>query len=141
MPTIDDIFRRMAAGAMSEAHEYIKVDPVKRELVVPEAEQIFGVETDVSSERKYFCCPATVGDNLPLGMSSVSIDYINAEGGIGSCKVDDVAINGDSAMFSWLLDDDVTRYAGEIKFALHVDYNNRHWNTTYATGRVLNGYC
>lgn len=141
MPTIDEVFEQMSASIASDAHDTIVVDPVERVLIVPKSERIFGVERDADSERKYFCCPATVGDNIKLANSSVRIDIINAEGGIYDYDVDDVTIDGDKALFSWLIREEVAQFVGDIKFALHIESGSKQWNTTYATGTVLPGYC
>jgi hypothetical protein len=119
----------------------IVVNPSTRQFNVPGADLVFGVESDSGSERKYFQCPRYVGDNLDISGCFVRINYRNANGEIDSYLVDDVSVDGDNIMFSWLLTPKVTKYKGQIKFVMCVvgpDLKVK-WHTTQGTGQVLDG--
>lgn len=143
--TIDEIFAAMPAAAAEEGREYLVIDPVTRSITVPEAERIFGVESDADAARKYFICPRYVGDNLDLASMFLTVNYRNANGDEDGYPVDDVAVNGEYVTFSWQLWPKVVAYKGAVQFAVCADLPNSasrrgpDWNTTIAKGDVLEG--
>lgn len=145
MATIDEIFNAMADEAAEAGHEYLVIDPETRTITVPESERIFGVEADADAARKYFLCPRYVGDNLDLASMFLTVNYRNANGDEDGYLVEDVEIQGDYVTFSWQLWPKTVAYKGTLQFAVCADLpNTTHsrgpdWNTTLASGEVLEG--
>lgn len=140
MATIDEVLAAMPEAAAEAAYEYLTIDPTTRRIIVPEAEEIFGVEGDGRAERKYFMCPRYVGDNLDLATCFLEVIYRNANGETDRYLVEDLAATSDTVTFSWELTSKVTAYKGQIQFKVHADNGaGRDWGTTLATGTSLEG--
>jgi len=140
MATIDEIFENMPAEA-SVTYEELIIDAESREILVPDAEAIFGVESDTHSERKYFRCPRYVGDGLDLASCFLRVNFRNANGDVDSYLVTDVSIDGEYITFSWELSRKVTAYKGAVQFNVCaiMGAGLPEWNTTLAEGLVLEG--
>ena len=142
MATLDEILDTMPDEA-EDVHGFLIIDAAARRILVPEAEAIFGVENDREAERKYFRCPRYVGDDLDLADMFLTVYFRNANGDEDGYLVDDVAVDGDDITFSWLLSEKVTAFPGEIQFAVCAarskDGEDPDWNTTLASGTVLEG--
>ena len=144
MVSLDEVLAAMPDEA-SVTYEELTIDAEKRRILVPEAEEIFGVEADEVAERKYFRCPRYVGDNLDLAGMFLTVYFRNANGDEDGYLVDDVAVDGDDITFSWLLSEKVTAYKGAVQFSVCADLPNTEtkrrpdWNTTLAAGTVLEG--
>lgn len=103
---------------------------------------LLGVETDNDAERIKFQCPKIVGDNLDLSQYHIYIHYQNAKGETGKYLCEDVEDVGENITFSWLLSQKVTVFKGATKFlvcAKKTDAETIVWNTTLASGNVLEG--
>lgn len=103
---------------------------------------LLGVETDNDAERVEFQCPKIVGDNLDLSQYHIYIHYQNAKGETGKYLCEDVEDAGENITFSWLLSQKVTIFKGVTKFlvcAKKTDAETIVWNTTLASGNVLEG--
>lgn len=140
MATIDEIFENMPAEA-SVNYEELIIDAESREIIVPDAEALFGVESDTHSERKYFRCPRYVGDGLDLASCFLRVNFRNANGDVDSYLVTDVSIDGEYITFSWELSRKVTAYKGAVQFNVCaiMGAGLPEWNTTLAEGLVLEG--
>ena len=126
----------MDETVITATNEVITVDPDTRQLNIPGIELVFGVEGDGSSERKYFQFPRYVGDNLDLAGSFLRVNYRNANGDKDFYLVNDVAIEGDSVVFSWKIHEKVVAYKGQVRFVVCVvgpDLKVK-WHTTLGTG-------
>lgn len=103
---------------------------------------LLGVETDNDAERVRFQCPKIVGDNLDLSQYHIYIHYQNAKGEKGKYLCEDVEDAGENITFSWLLSHKVTLFKGVTRFlvcAKKTDAETIVWNTTLASGNVLEG--
>ena len=103
---------------------------------------LLGVETDNDAERVKFQCPKIVGDNLDLSQYHIYIHYQNAKGEKGKYLCEDVEDADENITFSWLLSQKVTAFKGATKFlvcAKKTDAKTIVWNTTLASGNVLEG--
>lgn len=103
---------------------------------------LLGVETDNDAERIKFQCPKIVGDNLDLSQYHIYVHYQNAKGETGKYLCEDVEDAGENITFSWLLSQKVTIFKGVTKFlvcAKKTDAETIVWNTTLASGNVLEG--
>lgn len=142
MATLDEVLAAMPDEA-EDVHEYLIIDAAARQILVPEAEAIFGVEEDRNAERKFFRCPRYVGDDLDLADMHLTVYFRNANGDEDGYLVNSVTIYGDYITFSWLLSEKVTAFPGEIQFSVCAarskDGTDPDWNTTLASGTVLEG--
>ena len=130
------------ADVYAEETEVCTIDAVTRTISVPAQFQLFGVENDKRVERIYFRCPKIVGDNQDLSQDyQLFMNYQNANGDPDAYKIEDMEIDGDNITFSWLLEENVTKYRGSIQFAFGAiipgdeaeDPDKNRWNTTINT--------
>lgn len=138
MATTEELLAQLEAEAQSETPVCI-IDPDTRTITVPPECQLFGVENDKRVERLYFQCPKIVGDNQDLSQGyQLFMNYQNANGDMDAYHIDDMEIDGDNITFSWLLEENVTKYRGNIQFAFGAikpgdeaeDPDKNRWNTT-----------
>ena len=141
MATTEELLAQLEAEAQSETPVCV-IDPETRTISVPPEYQLLGVENDKRVERIYFQCPKVVGDNQDLSQDYILfINYVNANGDPDAYHIDDMEIDGDNITFSWLLEENVTKYRGSIQFAFGAiipgdtpeDPDKNRWNTTINT--------
>lgn len=127
------------------------IDAPNRKIIVPDSESVFGVETDMDVERKYFRCPRIVGDNIDLYAHKIYVVYVTAKDVNGTFLpeivndkywCDDVAVDGDCITFSWVLSDNVLSKSGIIAFKILAattenGLEKTRWNTAPAYGTIL----
>ena len=139
--TTEELLEQLEAEAQSETPVCI-IDPETRTITVPPEYQLLGVENDKRVERLYFQCPKVVGDNQDLSQDYILfINYQNANGDPDAYKISDMQVDGDNITFSWLLEENVTKYKGSIQFAFGAikpgdeadDPDKNRWNTTINT--------
>lgn len=124
--------------------KYLVIDPESRKISIPEEEKLLGVENDEKTTRKYFQCPKIVGDNFDMSKAKIYVNIKNASGsnnGKDRYAVENQKVNGDNVTFEWKVARKVTAYAGSVNFivcAVSAD-GSEEWNTTVATGKVLEG--
>ena len=138
MATTEELLAQLEAEAQSETPVCI-IDPETRTVTVPPEYQLLGVENDKKVERLYFQCPKIVGDNQDLSQGyQLFMNYQNAKGDPDAYKINDMQVDGDNITFSWLLEENVTKYRGSIQFAFGAikpgdeadDPDKNRWNTT-----------
>lgn len=138
MPTTEELLEQLEAEAQSETPVCI-IDPETRTITVPPEYQLLGVENDKRVERLYFQCQKIVGDNQDLSQGyQLFMNYQNANGDPDAYHIDDMEVGGDNITFSWLLEENVTKYRGNIQFAFGAikpgdeaeDPDKNRWNTT-----------
>lgn len=103
---------------------------------------LLGVETDNDAERVKFQCSKIVGDNLDLSQYHIYIHYQNAKGEKGKYLCEDIEDGGENITFSWLLSQKAVLYKGQTKFLVCAKKTQEEtivWNTTLASGNVLEG--
>lgn len=142
MSTVDE----MLAEQLAEGENPVCViDAVSRKINMHEDFRFFGVENDKKVERVKFRCAKEVGDEkLDLTTCQKFIVYTNANGEPGMYEISDLVVDGDNVTFTWLLDEDVTLYKGNVKFIFYAcklagDEIDKAWNTTPAFGTVEEG--
>ena len=140
MATAEEILQTMAE--VPESAPVCVIDPETRTIIVPPEYQLFGVENDKRTERLYFQCPKIVGDNQDLSRDyQLFINYQNANGDPDTYHIEDMEVDGGNITFSWLLEENVTKYRGNIQFAFGAiipgdeteDPDKNRWNTTINT--------
>ena len=141
MATTEELLAQLEAEAQSETPVCI-IDPETRTITVPPEYQLLGVENDKRVERIYFQCPKIVGDNQDLSQDyQLFMNYQNANGDPDAYHIDDMEVDGDNITFSWLLEENVTKYKGSIQIAFAAiipgdeaeDPDKNRWNTTINT--------
>lgn len=141
--TADEVLKQMQiAATLRSENPVCVIDAQSRTITVPEQYKLFGVENDKRVERVYFQCPKIVGDNQDLSQGyQLFINYQNANGDPDAYHIDDMSVEEDNITFSWLLEENVTKYKGSIKFAFGaikpgdeiLDPDKNRWNTTINT--------
>ena len=138
MPTVDELLN--ASNEVTTC----TVNPDTREIIVPEKYKVLGVFSDEKVTKIPFTCPKVVGNNVDLTEYNLYINYQNASGASNAYLIDDIAVSGDNITFSWLLSRYVTLSPGVVKYSfcakkLDGDTISNEWNTTIATGLVIQG--
>ena len=138
MPTVDELLN--ASNEVTTC----TINPDTREIIVPEKYKILGVFSDEKVTKIPFTCPKVVGNNVDLTEYNLYINYQNASGASNAYLIDDIVVSGDNITFSWLLSRYVTLSPGVVKYSfcakkLDGDTISNEWNTTIATGVVIQG--
>lgn len=138
MPTVDELLN--ASNEVTTC----TINPDTREIIVPEKYKVLGVFSDEKVTKIPFTCPKVVGNNVDLTEYNLYINYQNASGASNAYLIDDIAVSGDNITFSWLLSRYVTFSPGVVKYnfcakKLDGDTISNEWNTTIATGLVIQG--
>lgn len=151
MPSVEELLSVAEADAdtRSTMDSRIEIDADTRIIQMMPQDELFGVESDEKSERKYFKVPKIVGNGVDLSKLQLRINYQNASkipSGKDMYIVTDATVYNDEwVYFSWELSRKVTQYKGSIYFivcATKADSNGNitnEWNTTLAEGKVLEG--
>ena len=148
MPTTEELLEQLEAEAQSETPVCV-IEPETRTITVPPEYQLLGVENDKRVERILFRCPKIVGDNQDLSQDYILfVNYVNANGDPDAYKINDMQVDGDNITFSWLLEENVTKYQGNIQISFcgiipgddQEDPDKNRWGTTINTDcTVLTG--
>ena len=148
MATTEELLAQLEAETQSEMPVCI-IDPETRTITVPPEYQLLGVENDKRVERLYFQCSKIVGDNQDLSQGYILfINYVNANGDPDAYKINDMQVEADNITFSWLLEEKVTLYQGNIQISFcgiipgdeQDDPDKNRWGTTINTDcTVLTG--
>lgn len=151
MPSVEELLSVAESNTdtRSTSDNRIEIDADTRIIRMMPQDELFGVESDEKSERKYFKVPKIVGNGVDLSKLQLRINYQNASK-ISSGKdmyivTDATVYNDEWVYFSWELSRKVTQYKGNIYFivcAVKADSNGNitnEWNTTLAEGKVLEG--
>lgn len=151
MPSVEELLSvaESDTGIISTNDSRIEIDADTRIIQMMPQDELFGVESDEKSERKYFKVPKIVGNGVDLSKLQLRINYQNASkipSGKDMYIVQDATVYNDEwVYFSWELSRKVTQYKGNIYFivcAIKADSNGNitnEWNTTLAEGKVLEG--
>lgn len=151
MPSVEELLSVAEVGAdtRSTMDNRIEIDADTRIIRMMPQDELFGVESDEKSERKYFKVHKIVGNGVDLSNLQLRINYQNAskiQSGKDMYIVTDATVYNDEwVYFSWELSRKVTQYKGNIYFivcAVKADSNGNitnEWNTTLAEGKVLEG--
>ena len=151
MPSVEELLSvaEVDANTRSAMDSRIEIDADTRIIQIMPQDELFGVESDEKSERKYFKVPKIVGNGVDLSKLQLRINYQNASkipSGKDMYIVTDATVYNDEwVYFSWELSRKVTQYKGNIYFivcAVKADSKGNitnEWNTTLAEGKVLEG--
>ena len=152
MPSVEELLSvaEFNPDGRSTTDSRIEIDADTRIIQMMPQDELFGVESDEKSERKYFKVPKNVGNGIDLSKLQLRINYQNASkipSGKDMYIVKDATVYNDEwVYFSWELSRKVTQYKGNIYFivcAVKADVKGNitnEWNTTLAEGKVLEGF-
>lgn len=125
--------------------EYGTIDPITRQITIPEGLKLVGVEGDEDVTRRKFRMPWAYGE-VDLSEFEVRINFRNAKGEGDIYLVEDLVKDGEEMTFSWLLSRKAMRYKGDIQFIVCMplmgdedDGIQQEWNTTLGAFTVLEG--
>ena len=112
----------------------------ERILEIPDELKTIGVENDNNVERIYFEIPRYFDEVNDLSEFTIYINYLNANQEPNKYHCDDVEVEDDKIVFSWLTSEHVYSYRGTVRFIVYaVASDNRKWNSTVAELFVMEG--
>lgn len=122
------------------------VDGWSREIAVPERYRFIGIESDEKVVSIPFACPKMTGNGTDMSEMNIYINYMNAAKEKNRYLVEDVRVEGDNIVFSWVLSRHVTQYKGFVEYIICAkksgpDGNTTNeWNSKVAQGIVGEGF-
>lgn len=136
----------LGVAALDESDKSIHIDLATRQVVIPESEKLFGVESDDAVEVKHIVIDGRYTDaGKDISELSWRVNFRNANGDKNVFLVTKVTA-GDSAIeFDWLIRRSVVAYKGTVDFVVcafgkDTDGNTTpEWNSTLGHGEALEG--
>lgn len=125
---------------MSIIEKILNINVETRAIIFPSGFTNIGVAGDKSVLRLYFRMPRYYG-GIDFAKYSVRVNYFNAIGDGGVYVPSDIAIGDDVILYSWFVDELMTKYSGDVRFNISIEDSNnvKVYNTTNAYTRVLEG--
>lgn len=122
----------------------LTIDRLKRTITIPNDDKIFGVESDDGSHTVYFTCPADLDPAFNLSNANLFINFRTPNGIKSQYIVKDKKISLGECTFSWVIERSSLQYKGSLSFIVCAkimdgDVVKKEWNTTLATGTILEG--
>lgn len=115
-----------------------RVTVTGRVLNIPESLQTVGVKTDNKVERIYFELPRYFDGFNDFSEFNFYINYVNANGEGDVYYCDDLEIEDDNVVFSWLTKEKLYAKNGTAQFTVRAYHSDgRVWNTTIAQLNIL----
>ena len=141
--SLDEALNLARSGKEDSA---IHIDLNTRQVVIPESERLFGVESDDAVDVKHFIIEGRYSDN-GKDMSELSwrVNFRNAHGDKNVFLVMKVTAGEDTIEFDWVIRRSVVAYKGSIDFvicAFGKDSDGAltpEWNSALGHGDVLEG--
>ena len=130
-----------------DAEPRFVINSNERTITIPEEFKFLAVKMDHMSERIYFEIPRYF-DGEDLSTKICVVQYINANGkeaveGIAAIVDVDYTSEADKIIFRWNVDNNTTKYAGDVSFSVRfytISDDNRFtysWNTVPAILPIL----
>ena len=117
-----------------------RVTVTGRVLNIPESLQTIGVKTDNKVERIYFELPRYFDGFNDFSEFNFYINYVNANGDGDVYYCDDLTVEDDNVVFSWLTKEKLYASKGTAQFTVRAYHSDgRKWNTTIAQLTILDG--
>lgn len=124
---------------ISDTDVSFDIDPITRAITTGSS-KLYLAQFDHNSERYTFKLPRFIEGHDLLQCDTIIVDYANTDKKKtstkrGAYKVNDVAIEGDQLLFSWLVSREATQLVGYLTFSVafrcHDDDNNiiYEWGT------------
>mgnify|MGYP002706008527 CR=1 FL=1 len=136
----------LGVAALDEGDKSIHINLATRQVVIPESEKLFGVESDDAVEVKHIVIDGRYTDaGKDISELSWRVNFRNANGDKNVFPVTKVTAGDDSVEFDWVIRRSVVAYKGSIDFvvcAFGKDSDGKltpEWNSTLGHGDVLEG--
>lgn len=117
-----------------------------RQVIIPDSQKLFGVESDDAVEVKHFVIDGRYADDgKDLSTLAWRINYRNANGDKAIFPVTKVTAGDDSIEFDWMIRRSVVAYKGSIDFVVCAFGTTSdkvvtpEWNSTLGHGEVIEG--
>lgn len=132
----------LAASDTEEEFQF-RIDEHLRTIAIPEKGVVAGVEGDLNVNIARFTMMRYY-HGRDLSKLNIRINYRNANGQVNYYTVSDATVSGDSIVFSWEYDADVTQYKGNVQFVVYLfsatnAVLKQRFFTTLGTLEVLEG--
>lgn len=144
MATLEELLEESDVDYIHDDITFL-IDSDLRIISIPEEGVVAGVIGDKNINRINFQM-ARYYNGFDMSQFITRINYVNANGDPNYYNVNDVTIEDDYVLFTWLIDSDAVAYVGDLMFAvrmLKVDENGivtNDFNTRNdASLQVLNG--
>lgn len=141
----DALLAASSCSGDSSDRDYLIIDSDFRTISVPRNKRVLGVYNDTSVNRVWFRAPRYYGD-IDLSTYNFKINYINAQEDGDIYLVDDVTVDGNDIVFSWLVGYTAFLVEGNVIFNVCATLLNEtgdeitnEFNTTVHTLPVLKG--
>lgn len=134
----------------------LQVDEAKREIVNNGTKEpvILGVKGDNCAEKVYFEIPTilspviNLSENTDTVKTTVYINYKDAGTNTHIHECGSAGVNGDTAIFTWIITENATEFKGDVKFSICVKREEKdpvtgvfkltnEWHTIPFTGKIL----
>lgn len=139
MATVEELL------ATELADDILTIDLETRKISIPPSIRNLGVEYDDEVKQLYFSVPRYY-DNVDLSEFSVRINYLNANAESGMYEPKDVATDGETINFSWIVGRHAAAYKGDVNFIVCMkkirsidSIIEKEFNTTVSSLPVLEG--
>lgn len=136
----------LGMSQLDESDKSIHIDLATRQVVIPESEKLFGVESDDAVEVKHIVIDGRYTDaGKDISELSWRVNFRNANGDKNVFPVTKVTAGDDSVEFDWIIRRSVVAYKGSIDFvvcAFGKDSDGKltpEWNSTLGHGDALEG--
>lgn len=145
MASLEEVLSTMSEAEDDYLHDDIQfdIDENLRLITVPSKGVVIGVVGDKNVNYVNFRMPRYY-NGFDMSTFDTKVSYSTVEGNLNYYDVNDLTVEGDKILFTWLVDSDVTEKSGNITFSVNMiktenSVIKQAFNTTLATGRVLEG--
>lgn len=145
MATAEEILAGTASSDSAAPENHLVISEDFRTVEIPTGQEVLGVYNDKDVRRVWFDMPAEC-DGTDLSDFDVYVHYVNAIGEGDAYTVDDLAVDGDHLVFSWLVGRNAFAAAGDVECAVCARKDNpstfevvKEFNTTTFAMPVLEG--
>ena len=126
--------------------EFIHIGLSDRQVIIPDSQKLFGVESDDAVEVKHFVIDGRYADDgKDLSTLAWRINYRNANGDKAVFPVTKVTAGDNSIEFDWIIRRSVVAYKGSIDFVVFAFGTTSdkvitpEWNSAIGHGEVIEG--
>ena len=119
MATLDEVISQMSEEDYYNDPIQFVIDSDLRIISIPRRGVVAGVVGDKNVNRVNFQMPRYY-NGIDMSKFTTRVNYVNAKSIGNFYMVDDLKVENDSILFTWLIDSDVVAYAGKIIFSINM---------------------
>lgn len=119
MMTLDEVISQMSEEDYYNDPIQFVIDSDLRIISIPRRGVVAGVVGDKNVNRVNFQMPRYY-NGIDMSKFTTRVNYVNAKSIGNFYMVDDLKVENDSILFTWLIDSDVVAYAGKIIFSINM---------------------